>query len=236
MKQMTCVLALVGAALLFASPASAQSLTGTVTTVTDAAQPVVKPVTDTVSTAAKPVTDTVSATAEPVTDTASGATGGGTSGGGSSSGGASGGGDSVAGSGSGTSSGSTVVIRDRQECPPGEKQGAGGSGAAGGGGGGGGSDASLTAAAAERVSAMQWQIQRWKQHRGQSVARVLGARAQGREDDGQREGPLGIPIPTNPDGFPFSAGQTFLLGLLGLAIVGVVAGATSNVLRRLRST
>jgi hypothetical protein len=245
MKRMTCVLALVGAAVLFASPASAQSLTGTATTVEKATEPVVKPVTDTVSTATKPVTDTVSTATKPVTDTVSTATrpvtdtvsgatgGGGTSGGGTSGGGTSGGGDSVAGSGSGTSSGSTV---NRQKCPPGEKQGAGGSGAAGGGGGGGGrSDALLTAAAAERVSAMQWQIQERKQGPGGSDTGVLGAIAQG-QDDGQREGPLGIPLPTIPDEFPFSAGETFLLALLGLGIVGVLAGATSHMLGRVRSS
>jgi hypothetical protein len=256
MRQRTWLFpAVVGAFLTVVSSASAQALGGVVqtvgtvtapvtqtvqTTVASAAQtvgPATQPVTQAVAPVTKPVTQTVSGVANtvrgvertapaaptPVTDAVSGATGGGS-------------GDSSAGggAGSGTSPGQNTVARSTEKCPRGSKQagGGGGNGQAGGGGGG-GSSIFLTAAAAERAASMQREVQSTKQRPAGGDTTDQLAKAGGVERDDR--GDFLVPGFPNPDEYPASVGLA-LLGLLALGFVGIIAGATSHVLARVRSS
>jgi hypothetical protein len=219
---------------------AAQPVANAAQPVVEAAQPVVE-ATEPVVEAAEPVTGAV-------TSTAGQATGGQTSGVGSEPGGSSsGGGSSTAGSAGDSSSGGGAttsagprtrtgyVLINGKWCKRGTKQAAaaGGTRAGGAGGPGGGSSAVLAAAAAERSLhvALAKRQARERAAKDRAGGGVLGAKPS--EDDA---GVLSIPgILGDPDDFSFGTGMA-LLALFALGFVGIVAGVTSHVIGRMRSS
>jgi hypothetical protein len=187
------------------------------------------------------VTGTVNGTVEQAETVVGGATGtsggsisGGTSGG-STSGGSTSGGST---SGSGTASGSAPVASEK--CPPARKDGgsasgagggSGGAGASGGGGGGGGADGALLAS--RSGGALKAVEKNGKISSGNGA--VLGATA-GPNGNNDRESAPALPaMPGETEEFPFTLGLILLI-VVGLGFAGVLAGVTSHLLGRPRSS